>query len=319
MLRSIAAAAIFAIFAVAPAASQAPTPTDVAAQAAAKDFAVFRSWIAGRWDNERQVFFQAELKPPKADESRRLHIEIAPLSGSGLGEDAFVLREKAEGGAGATLRTRILTLTPAAGGVAMRVHAPKAAVADEAKLDAASVDTAPCAILWRRREDQFAGALDCQRARKGPAQDLILAKDAFWLSDAVLDPPGAVDAMAAPQPGAFRLRRAEGFTCWTAVLRGARHGDSGEGARDWQFVRNQPIHDQGGELQITTDETPPRRFFLRLRAVEWPYGDNRPSLTLYVHEAGNSRALSYAWGEIDAERIGINLRWLQASCTRNPA
>jgi hypothetical protein len=42
-------------------------------------------------------------------------------------------------------------------------------------------------------------------------------------------------------------------------------------------------------------------------------------LTLYVHDGDAKRALSYAWAEEDAGRIGLNLRWLQASCTHAPA
>ena len=79
------------------------------------------------------------------------------------------------------------------------------------------------------------------------------------------------------------------------------------------------LHDQGGEAQIETGETPPRRISLKLRDVDWPFGERRPSLTLYVHEAGDPRAVSYAWAEGGADRIGINLRWIQASCTRQGA
>jgi hypothetical protein len=104
------------------------------------------------------------------------------------------------------------------------------------------------------------------------------------------------------------------------VLRGARHGDSGAGAQDsdWYFQRGVLLHDQGGTAVISTDENPARQIALKLRRVEWPSGPNRPSLTLYVIEQGSDRAVSYAWGEYDAERLGINLRWLQASCTHAP-
>ncbi|MCU0882657.1 MAG: hypothetical protein MUF14_08335, partial [Hyphomonadaceae bacterium] len=52
--------------------------------------------------------------------------------------------------------------------------------------------------------------------------------------------------------------------------------------------------------------------------VEWPFGTNRPSLTLYVLDQDSDRAVSYAWGDYDADRLGINLRWMQASCTEAP-
>lgn len=142
---------------------------------------------------------------------------------------------------------------------------------------------------------------------KGPSR-LSLSTDGASLT---IDRPGA---------SLIKLRRARPFVCWTAVLRGAKHGDTGEGARpeDWDFRRGLWLHDQGGRATVTTDETPARAIELRMRRVEWPSGPNRPSLTLYVHAAGSDRALSYAWGEENAERLGINLRWIQVSCTYTP-
>ncbi len=106
------------------------------------------------------------------------------------------------------------------------------------------------------------------------------------------------------------------FTCWVAVMRGAEHGDSGAGMDDWDFRSNVVLHDQGGEAEIESDD---RKVRLKLRDVDWPYGERRPSLTLYVHEGDDDRAVSYAWTGGGEERIGINLRWLQASCTADGA
>ena len=78
------------------------------------------------------------------------------------------------------------------------------------------------------------------------------------------------------------------------------------------------LHDQGGVAELMTDEDTPRSIRLKLRDVDWPYGTNRPSLTMYVHEGMSDRAVSYTWTEAGAERIGINLRWIQASCTYTP-
>ena len=52
-----------------------------------------------------------------------------------------------------------------------------------------------------------------------------------------------------------------------------------------------------------------------MRRVRWPTGTNADSLVLYAHRPGEERAVSYTWGHVDAERIAMNLRWMQASCT----
>lgn len=166
-----------------------------------------------------------------------------------------------------------------------------------------------------------AGGVCLYRVRRNKeGLDATASADCEGPARIALSADGAALSWAFKDQKPLTLRRARPFQCWAAVLRGAKHGDSGEAAKpeDWHFLRDVWIHDQGGAARVTSDETPPRSVELRLRRVEWPSGPNRPSLTLYVHEAGASRALSYAWGEYDAERLGLNLRWLQASCTHAP-
>ena len=69
---------------------------------------------------------------------------------------------------------------------------------------------------------------------------------------------------------------------------------------------------------MATDEPEPQRVGIKMRNVIWPSGSNRPSLVLYAYRPEEDRAVSYAWADPSAERIGINLRWMQASCTLTP-
>ena len=58
---------------------------------------------------------------------------------------------------------------------------------------------------------------------------------------------------------------------------------------------------------------------LRMRNVTWSgsaRSTNRPSLVLYVHTVDDpDHAVSYVWSDPGAARLGVNLRWMQASCT----
>jgi hypothetical protein len=110
-----------------------------------------------------------------------------------------------------------------------------------------------------------------------------------------------------------RYRRARPFTCWVSVR---RHADRANGEADWSFDRNLPIHDQGGRVLVQPEGAPP--VVIRMRNVIWPApSTNRPSLVLYVHRPESpDRAESYSWADPDAHMVGINLRWVQASCTR---
>ena len=47
---------------------------------------------------------------------------------------------------------------------------------------------------------------------------------------------------------------------------------------------------------------------------------NNPSLVLYIHRPDQpDHAVSYSWADPKADRIGINLRWVQANCIREVA
>lgn len=72
------------------------------------------------------------------------------------------------------------------------------------------------------------------------------------------------------------------------------------------------------ELAWTVTDARPAAVGLKIRRPVWPSGPNQDSLVLYVHDRASDnaeRAVSYSWADPGAERIGINLRWMQASCS----
>lgn len=121
--------------------------------------------------------------------------------------------------------------------------------------------------------------------------------------------PKGLQLTATEDRPALPMMRAQDFSCWVTLPR-----KNGEG---WFFKAGVPLHDQGGEIWVDTDETPPQRVGLKMRQAVWPYGRSRPSLVLYIHKPESpDKAASYTWANPEAERIGINLRWMQASCTK---
>lgn len=111
------------------------------------------------------------------------------------------------------------------------------------------------------------------------------------------------------------LRLARAFTCWVSLR---RKEDRSDGSADWSFASGLAMHDQGGRVTVTDAGADPVQ--LRMRNVIWPApSTNKPSLVLYIHHPDEpDRAVSYAWTDPDARILGINLRWMQGSCTKNP-
>lgn len=111
------------------------------------------------------------------------------------------------------------------------------------------------------------------------------------------------------------LRRGRAFTCWMAIPK------SGAKSDHWLFLRNLHIHDQGGRARAGGGDTGAAGATIRLRNVVWPDPTtNRPSLVLYAFTADDAEhAAGYGWADPGAIRIGLHLRWMQASCTKDPA
>lgn len=269
-----------------------------------KDFAEFVGSFAGQWDSDRHVFFASDAGLDPSTIAPQQHIDIRRLSSESDESAAVQFRavRTVDGEAPIEL-THTFDIDAKGQGIRHTMAAPGREALD-------------CTIHWKREAAQFRGTAsgaECAAMFPRPAEGgplnvtLVKSENDFWIT-----------AQRGDAQSQARLRRARPFECWTAILRGAEHGDSGEGMRDWDFRRGVTLHDQGGEAELMTDEETPRRIRLKLRNVDWPYGTNRPSLTLYVLEGESDRAVSYAWNEGNAERIGINLRWLQASCTYAP-
>ncbi|GAB4481083.1 MAG: hypothetical protein OHK0018_12490 [Erythrobacter tepidarius] len=115
------------------------------------------------------------------------------------------------------------------------------------------------------------------------------------------------------QIGTSEIRRARPFSCWVSVRKFAAKPD---GTPDWTFAGNLTSFDQGGRITISGKGEAPD-VSIRLRNVTWAKGSrNKPALVLYVHKDDPERAESYSWASPDASLVGINLRWMQGSCTR---
>jgi len=107
------------------------------------------------------------------------------------------------------------------------------------------------------------------------------------------------------------LMKARMFSCWLSVPKASGTG--------FTWHPGLKIHDQGDMVWVDNPEAKTPHIGLKIRRVDWPYGRNRNSLVLYVHTDDPARADSYVWTGYDGDRLALNLRWMQASCTLVPA
>jgi len=161
-----------------------------------------------------------------------------------------------------------------------------------------------CPVWWTRDAAQFSavGDAECADTAETPAA-LSLAQQQFWWT-----PRSASDTT-------LKLHRARQFSCYADV-------PGVGGGRDEPYTRydNLSLHDQGDETWFVDKEG--RNLGLRLFTVDWPINNydgyfTRDSLVIYVIEKmedGSTKEHGYAFTLPEANRIGINLKWLLASC-----
>lgn len=142
--------------------------------------------------------------------------------------------------------------------------------------------------------------------------DAFGAAQSDWASSAIPGLAAAPTSHSGWMLGASELRLAARFSCWVSARKFAGKPD---GAPAWTFSKAETF-DQGGRIAFPGQGEAPD-FSLRLRNVTWAKGStNKPSLVLYIHKDDPARAESYSWASPDASLVGINLRWMQGSCSR---
>jgi len=249
----------------------------------ARDQQVIEVMLAGLYVNANQTYFDGRLKvdnpQPRAD--------IQIIAGDSPNEFSVTYKSKT---ADTTIEQEwVLISDDEAGAVRMEISDIEG--------------TSQCPLYWHREAAQFRATLhdDCDNKGAGPSE-LVLSSHQLWWTNHNSGAP-------------YELHRAREFTCYADV-------PGVGGGRDEPYNRydNLKIHDQGADAWFETAEG--RRLGISLFAVDWPINNydgffTRDSLVVYIleqFEDGSVKEHGYSFTEPDVQRIGINLKWMLASC-----
>ena len=249
-----------------------------------RDQQVIEVMLAGFYANANQSYFDGRLKvqspQPRAD------IKI----NAGTSNNQFSIIYTDRGTGEALEQTWVLTTDDTRKAVRMEITDAQGNMA--------------CPLYWHREAAQFRAtrADECDNRDPNGPSELVLSNAQLWWWSTATETP-------------YKLHRAREFTCYADV-------PGVGGGRDEPYNRydNMSVHDQGADAWFETDEG--RRLGLSLFAVDWPINNyegffTRDSLVLYILEQledGTVKEHGYAFTEPDVERIGINLKWMLASC-----
>ena len=249
-----------------------------------RDLQVIEVMLTGFYANANQTYFDGRLQVEKPQPRADIRIE----SGGAKNQFKIIYKDR---DAAKTLE-QIWTLINDDMTSAVRMDITDARGAS------------PCPLYWYREAAQFRAIRsdDCDSSGEVGPSELVLSETQLWWWSASTETP-------------FKLHRAREFTCYADV-------PGVGGGRDEPYNRydNLKVHDQGADAWFETDDG--RRLGISLFAVDWPINNyegffTRDSLVLYIleqRENGSVKEHGYSFTEPNVERIGINLKWMLASC-----
>jgi hypothetical protein len=290
---------------------------------------LFSSWFEGRFDNYAQHYNDKETKFEYPHE--HIHSIFKRVNLPNLGKDVFFVQQYLDGDESKIYRQRLYIFTPDKKEKALKLtiysfdddKKYRDSHLDPAKLNGltmANLTTTPgCEVFWKlnKARDKFEGYMKkdaCKVMSKRLnktiiiTDDLFLTKDEIWINDQAKDEQGNY-IFGNKSNIHHKLKKVRWFEGWTAIL---NSGETPMATQDFEAAEYDGktkivIHDQGGKVKIN-DKYSVQLANLQHRSGLWV-------LTLKVIENATGKAISYTWTNPEAEKIGINLRWVQAGFT----
>lgn len=262
-----------------------------------RDIMIMAELLPGLYSNANQSYFDSRLKRPEKQRHASTSVKIEKLNDDPLGELAFSAVFKS-GDAEPRDFVYTLEVDNEVGAVRMKTF-QRNKVRDAAYLK-------NCDLLWRQHSGQFETMPASKRcalsATKADGYQAELSDSAFWLR------------LPSEAAGFFEMDKARSFNCYVDVP-----GVGGGRDIPYERVELNDIHDLGDEKWFTTKDG--QEIGVNLFRVMWPMNNyrgifTRPSFVIYAKtkEQGKKVEKGYAWTSPDAQRIGINLKWMLANC-----
>lgn len=110
------------------------------------------------------------------------------------------------------------------------------------------------------------------------------------------------------------LRRAFQYSGWFVI--DPRQSKESTTTEEAQFVRGLKLHSEGARQELIRSDGTSTGIGIELAALTYQ-GTAAQILKLALYRVGEERAFTYIWSENGADRLGINLRWLQVGLTRD--
>lgn len=266
-----------------------------------RDLQVITTLIEGGFDNANQSYF--DRRGDRDVKHRQLHIDVSRVDAPAIGPYVFIASGYWDSDQSQSAGDQLWVFTADAPKRSVRMRAwpmTAAVTADEVLAGTGLDEDESCVLGWRREAAQFRGTADaCELPLP---REMVLSERQLWMR------------LADESGQDFRMHRVRNFECYADI-------PGVGGGRDIPYDRYEGfrIHDQGGAVWFESKDG--RKLGISLFLVDWPINNyegifTRDSFVIYVSEEidGERKEHGYAFTVPEADRIGINLKWILASC-----
>ncbi len=306
--------------------------TTASSQSLDADLQEMLSWFTGEFDNFQQVWQQKEDKMPDSLQHEHIHSIFLPVKIPALGQNVYYVKQYADGDSNKIYRLRVynFSIDKQENAIRLDIYTFKDEKAYQTANNTPSVletlkpenftATDGCGVYWKRENGIFIGSMKpkaCNFLSKRSGKrifitdSLKLTPNELWIRDEAEDENGNY-VFGHKGKIHHKLIRCRAFKGWIAI---AKEGVDKANITDadYIFIPNLRLHDQGWKKRVVLPDGTVTPYTVELSQVV--FQKTIPVMKLAIYEEGKTKALTYNWTNPEAERIGINLRWIQVGLT----
>ncbi len=293
------------------------------------DMKLFATWFEGRFDNFAQYYNDKDTKAEFPHDN--IHSIFKKVDLPNIGKNVFFVQQYLDGDEAKVYRQRLYNFTVNKQEKALQLtiytfddeKKYRDSHLDPTKLNGLTpanlATTNGCEVYWKLSEsrDKFLGYMKkdgCKVVSKRSGKtiiigdDLVLTKDEIWINDQAKDEQGNY-VFGNKANIHSKLKRVRWFEGWTSILKSGETPMTNKdfAPEDYDGKSKILIHDQGGTVKLND------KYSLQLAQLQHKSGVW--VLTFSVIELASGKKVAYSWTNPEAEKLGINLRWVQGGFT----
>ena len=304
--------------------AQAAKPSEALAQ----DLQRFTAWFGGEFDNHEQVWQQKQDKVKAEEPIAHTHHVFALVPMPALGERIYYVQQSSDGDLSKVYRQRLYRLSADAASSSVKLeifslpdekrfvnaHLKPELLAD---LLPGQLRSSPgCEVYWRydAAQQAFAGTMvpgACSyvstrlNKRIIVSDTLKLSESEIWINDQARDEQGG-HVFGSKTDTPVKNRKVRYFTGWA-------FGADDQG-RKLRGERALLLHNEGQTVALAYEDGTPSPYKIELARLTYQ-NTTAPILKLALLDNRVDKKTIYTWANTDANRIGLNLGWIQFGLT----